>query len=373
MLEHDLPMPIDHYEQVLRAGEALIAKIRACQAEALAALDSVEVHRMDGCRSMLEWTAAHLDIEHDTARRLLRSAKVLTDRPDLAATLEHGEVSFDRALATAELAAAGADDATLAASGGFDLPGVHRLASRHRRTTRRHETRVFLDRFIAIQSSLDESSGRLWGELPGFELRIVEKALSQRGDQFNDLPGPKLRRDQRMADALVSIAQDSLDGTEGDGVVETSGTDPLVTVFVDATVAAPTCGEAGAEIAYGPRVGPATLDRILCSGAVQVVGLDHGRPVTASDATRAIPPAVRRFVAWRDGGCTVAGCRSHYRLQPHHIWERRNGGDHDSDNLTTLCWYHHHVVIHGMGYRIDPDSPPQSRQLQPAVHGPDPP
>ncbi len=373
MLAHDPSVPIDHHEQVLVAGEALIAKIRARQAEALAALDTAHVHQMDGCRSMLEWTAARLDVEHDTARLLVRSAKALAEHPDLAAAMQRGDVSFDRALATAELAASGADEATVTASAGFDLAGVHRLAARRRRMTRRDEAKVFLDRFLAIQASLDESSGRLWGELPGFELRIVEKALRQRGDQFNDLPGPKLVKGQRMADALVSIAQDSLDGVAPEGALPSNGAEPLVTVFVDTGIAGPTAGEAGAEIEYGPQVGPGTLERILCTGAVQVVGLERGHPMAASDATRAIPPATRRFVAWRDGGCTVAGCRSRYRLQAHHIREWGQGGGHDPDNLTTLCWYHHHVVIHGMGYRIDPDSPPQCRRLRAGVRGPDPP
>ncbi|MDJ0961974.1 MAG: HNH endonuclease, partial [Acidimicrobiia bacterium] len=97
--------------------------------------------------------------------------------------------------------------------------------------------------------------------------------------------------------------------------------------------------------------------------------------VITSDATKAIPPAVRRFVMWRDGGCTADGCTSRYRLQPHHIRWRSDQGDHDPDNLTTLCWFHHHVVIHGLGYRIDPDSPPQRRRFThpDKWHGPDPP
>ena len=76
----------------------------------------------------------------------------------------------------------------------------------------------------------------------------------------------------------------------------------MATVFVDAGLAAATGGEAGAEIEYGPKVGPATLERILCGGAVQLIGLTDGRPVVVSDGARAIPPAVRRFVVWRDGG-----------------------------------------------------------------------
>ena len=209
--------------------------------------------------------------------------------------------------------------------------------------------------------------------LPGFEFGILEAALSERADQFGDLPGPRQARSQRMADALVSIAQDSLDPAVpgADGSDKGRGA-PLVTVFVDAGLAASTQGEAGAEVAYGPRVGPNTLERILCTGSVQVVGLDRGKPVVTSNAAKALPATVRRFVMWRDGGCTVDGCTSRYRLQPHHIRWRADDGDHEPDNLTTLCWFHHHTVVHGLGYRIDPDSPPQRRRfVNPTRPGPD--
>jgi hypothetical protein len=29
-----------------------------------------------------------------------------------------------------------------------------------------------------------------------------------------------------------------------------------------------------------------------------------------------------------------------------------------------LCWYHHHVAIHGMGMEIDPHSPVHRRRLR---------
>ena len=85
-----------------------------------------------------------------------------------------------------------------------------------------------------------------------------------------------------------------------------------------------------------------------------------------------IPRRLRRFVLHRDGAvCTVAGCTSRYRLQIHHITRWADGGRTNPDNLTTLCWFHHHVVIHGQGFTIDPDSPSQRRRLlRPPIHGP---
>ena len=85
-----------------------------------------------------------------------------------------------------------------------------------------------------------------------------------------------------------------------------------------------------------------------------------------------IPRRLRRWILARDGAvCTVAGCTSRYRLQIHHITRWVDGGRTDAENLTTLCWFHHHVVIHGQGFTIDPHSPPQRRRLlRPPIHGP---
>jgi len=120
-----------------------------------------------------------------------------------------------------------------------------------------------------------------------------------------------------------------------------------------------------ASIDTGPRVGPLTLEQILCDGAVEILtNAEDGQPLTLGPTTRTIPPKLRRFILHRDGGaCTADGCQSRYRLQPHHIQPRSQGGSHHPDNLTTLCWYHHHVVIHRNGYRINPNSPPQRRRF----------
>ncbi len=157
-----------------------------------------------------------------------------------------------------------------------------------------------------------------------------------------------------------------------DGIVSVGG-GATVTVFIDAQAAAATSGELGGSIAAGPRIGPDTIERILCGGSVRIVGLDDkSHPVTITTRSRHIPPAIRDLVLRRDGGCVIDGCRSRYRLQPHHIRPRSRGGTNHPDNLATLCWYHHHVVIHGLGYRLDPHTPPQRRRFLRPAH-PDPP
>ncbi|HKX74425.1 MAG TPA: HNH endonuclease signature motif containing protein, partial [Acidimicrobiia bacterium] len=231
------------------------------------------------------------------------------------------------------------------------------------------EAKGFSDRFLVMQPTLDESWWKLWGGLPAADGQIVEKALLARAEEFPRLEGED--RSQRMADALTSLALDSLTG----GSEEAAGREVVVAeVLVDAQLAADTSGEAGVVLSSGPKVGPNVLSEILCTGQIRVIVADQeGNRVDYSDLGEAIPPALRTLIWARDQGvCTVDGCSSRYRLQPHHLVPRSQGGSHHPSNLTLLCWFHHHVVIHGLGFRLDPDSPPQRRRFirQPHPRGP---
>ncbi len=330
---------------------------------------------------MEEWTAAHLDVAPTTARHLVVAARATPEATP--ATLTQGEVSFDRTIATIQLAAAGANDVEVHASFGRDLAGVRRLTAKLRRITPIEERELMRRRHLVIEPTLGETAWRITGLAPGYDGHLIAKALEQRADH---LPAALERegRGQRMLDALTALAIDYLDATpprvNAGGV---SGS--AVTVFVDADPAGATLGERGATIAAGPRVGPDTIDRVVCEGVTGIVGLVNGRPVTTTDRTRDIPPAVRDAVLHRDGGCVIDGCRSRYRLQPHHIRHREHHGLElrsnsqgtrrvplDPDNLATLCWYHHHIAIHGYGRRLDPESPPHRRRFL-TPNGPDPP
>ena len=51
--------------------EAEISRLRARQVVLVNELDRAQAPQCDGSRSMLEWVQSHLDIDHDTARRLV--------------------------------------------------------------------------------------------------------------------------------------------------------------------------------------------------------------------------------------------------------------------------------------------------------------
>ncbi len=322
-------------------------------------LDVLQVDAAEGDRTMTDWVSSRLDLSHQTASRMMRIARA--DHPDIDIGMESGEYGLDRADLLCRLRSLDGPEDVITDSGAYSLGHLYGLVDRLRRVDALTESFLFDDRYLVIQPSLDESAFRIWGHLPGADGRVVEKALTERE---GDLPSlPQQTQGQRRVDALTSICMDSLTATS-----ESAETDRAVTVaevFVDASQAAPTRGETGVALASGPRVGPNTLSEILCTGKVRVIMRgEDGRPIGVSDLGEAIPPAVRSYVLFRDQGrCTIDGCRSRYRLQPHHIVQRSHGGDHDPANLTTLCWYHHHVAIHQMGMSLDPDSPPHRRRL----------
>ena len=71
---------------------------------------------------------------------------------DVAVTgLESGDLTFDRATATAELVASGADDQDVEASFDRDLAGVRRMAAKLRRMTRVDEGEVMRRRYLSIE------------------------------------------------------------------------------------------------------------------------------------------------------------------------------------------------------------------------------
>ncbi len=415
---------IDDAKAELARLEGKIATLRARQVRILAWLDAELVARVERSRSMEEWTAGALDIAPGTARDLVTAARAQAADPLRARQLESGDVSFDRVVATNRLVAAGGTADDVAESRDRDLVDVRRRAAALKRVTRIDERQLMRQRHISIVPTLDNTAWKISGLAPAAAGHIIAKALDQRTDGF--AAGSHAQGDGRGArclDALTALSQDYLDGTGqcddpdahdpdahdpnahdraadaaadadngygtlGDDLADHSDTGPgrpcsrpdgpgtrrrtagsSVTVFLDAgQTAAATGGELGATIAAGPRIGPDTLDAILCGGAVSLVTLDHElRPVATTRRTRAIPPAIRDFVLQRDGRCVMDGCRSRYRLEPHHLVRYSDGGTHDPDNLVTLCWYHHHVAVHGYGERLDPESPPHRRRfLRPA-------
>ena len=322
----------DQVERALREEERKIAQARANQVQLLRVADAMQLPTADGCKSMPEWLAGRLDVSSETARALTATAKRLEDNHSLSRRLASGEITYDRAQASSRIPSE-AHDATL---DHLDIQGLRRFAARYRRMERVDEEEAHRSQHLTMQPNLDESQWALWGSLDGYTGAVVSKVLVEEADRLPDLPdGERPGLGYRQAVALLRICEDRHRGAS-------SG--PVITVFLD---------EKGAETQNGTAVGLSVVDKIACAGSLEAIRTVDGEPLASGRLTRVISKKMKRFILHRDGGCAADGCTSRYRLEPHHIVPWSEGGPTDPDNLVALCWFHHHVVIHGWGYRMD--------------------
>jgi len=332
----------DRLDQLIAGGERQIASIRLIQMAAIAEKRRRRSHLQDGYRTIVDWTAARADVSHETARDLCWTATRLGDASEVAEQLASGEISFDRAEQLARL-----PEEHRPGHEGYDISGLRRLVAHHKRLTRKRERKTG-NGYLHFGHA-DELGTSYWGGLPGLDARIMEKAVDQKADEI--IPtDQRLSVAERRALALVAICQESLYRSE----VEPAGlVSPEILVTVDAKTAVTTGGETGVGVVGGSRLGPSLLEEILCHGMIGVVGIDdQGKPHRYGKREKNIPEWLHRYVLARDGECVAEGCPFDYRLEVHHIRPRSHGGNHDPDNLITLCWFHHHVSVHREGLEI---------------------
>jgi len=326
---------VDHHESELVRLEALKSQITAIQLGHLSVLDQAQVATADGCRNMVEWTAATLDVGIETAQSLVRTMHRISDRPDLHEALACGEATFDRVEAVSRIPG----DVGLLEHA--DIAGVRREAALRARISSEDEHLTSGDQFLVLQPSLDESWWKLFGGLDGVSGAIVDKVLTEMGDQLPTSPdGTRGTTSWRRATALVQLC------------ISDDPPPAQVTVFVDADQATTSNGQSGVALRAGPRIGRDALQAILCDAITEItVTSGDGTPMSYGRRMRTIPPALHRAILHRDNNtCRADGCNSRNRLQTHHITPWSEGGPTDPDNLITLCWYHHHIIIHQQGF-----------------------
>ena len=102
------------------------------------------------------------------------------------------------------------------------------------------------------------------------------------------------------------------------------------------------------ELDDGPALALDTVRRLCCDGTIVgiVEGAD-GEPLDIGRKTRSIPPALRRALHARDGGCRFPGCDRTRFTEGHHVKHWADGGETKLANLVTLCGFHHRLVHEG--------------------------
>jgi len=130
----------------------------------------------------------------------------------------------------------------------------------------------------------------------------------------------------------------------------------VVTIHVTESDLSSSTGRAYIEGQADP-VSLATVERLVCGGATQLILLDDvGQPLDLDREERLFSRRQRRALAARDGGCMAPGCdRPPSWTEAHHIeqWSRDRGKTNIANGIL-LCRYHH-LLFHNNGWEINYD------------------
>jgi HNH endonuclease len=322
-----------------------------------------------GVKSLAHWLTWQAGISPTRAAEVVRLAEARTTHPSVMETFAEGALSVDQAaIATKAPTSLDADFAELA-----QVATVAQLRVLVRAARPAPPGPPPSDAPSEALSTTFDDDGRyhLRAELDPDHGRIVDAALTEARDALFHGGQP----DVTWADALVEMAQRSLDGTSLQRRERFR-----VNWFIDPTDPIP------ATWADGVAVPDWLRDQLLCDGTVSPVFTENAHPVSVGRTQQEIPDRTRRLVLHRDRKCRVPWCNQTRWLQVHHVVHREDGGGNDTSNLIGICPADHRLNHKGrLGISGDADDPDgltfsdaHGRVIDPAAHptkptGPPPP
>jgi hypothetical protein len=357
------PDPFDDQDAILELEEeitTLAAHIHAAEhrfLELIAEFDRRGGWKLGGHRNCAEWLHFATGLSRGAARERVRAARALRRMPLTSEAMSRGELSFSKVRALTrvvddlagtgpgaedgadvgdpEAGAAGVADSAreaelLAYARQCPTAEVERLVRGWRLTSAADEVelerRRHASRYVAVSPQGDGESD---GDASGTGCSCSQPPLS----------GTRAERYQ----VVLHVDQATLRGDEG-------GADP---VGAAAETDAP--GDPGAgprsHLSDGTRVSAETARRLGCdAAAVTVLRGSDGSVLDVGRRTRTIPPALRRALEIRDGGCRFPGCGLRF-CDSHHIVHWALGGETKLENLVLLC-RHHHRGMHEGGFKV---------------------
>jgi hypothetical protein len=340
--------------------------------------DECEGWAQPGLRSCAHWLNWKCSVNIGTAREKVRVAHALKDLSKISEAFRQGRLSYSKVRAMTRVATPENEDYLMMIAKHGTAAHVDRLVRLYRQVKRtealEQENRRHDMRELTLYQD-DDGSFVVHGRLTPEQGALVKKALEAGMDEdfeeqknvpagtpTNEIdPGPTPIASRR-ADALVRIAEAYL----SDKAKQSNGGDHyLVHVHTDIETLRADGTGAEAELEDGGYVCAETSRRLSCDAGV-VHWLEHadGEPLSVGRKTRTIPPAIRRALKRRDGGCRFPGCTCTRFVDAHHIRHWADGGETSMDNLTLLC-RHHHRLVHEGGFSVEMDMDGQVRFTQP--------
>lgn len=181
------------------------------------------------------------------------------------------------------------------------------------------------------------------GDLDPESGHVISTALRSQTDPANLDRDDHRSMPQCNADALVDVCRFWLDHSDDTSI--SGGERPHITVTVP--YATLTGDERRLGEIDGSAVDPEAIRRFACdAGIVRIVVDGESQPLDVGRRVRTVPPAIRRALELRDGGCAWAGCTVPASwCDAHHVIHWAFGGVTSLINLILLC-RRHHVAVH---------------------------
>jgi hypothetical protein len=314
----------------------------------VAELDRREAYLKWGCHTCAHWLTWHCGVAMRAAQDHVRVARRLGELPRVTEAFSRGELSYSKVRALTRVADADSEDRLL------DLA----LDS----TAAQLERIVSADRRFASVGWDDDGCLELRARLTPEEGAIVMKALDAARDElYNEVsdeavsaerPDGRPIRERRAtnADALVRLAEA---GAAARGARASGGDSTQVVVHIDAEeLREPADRDADGphgrcELENGPGFHTDTARGLACDASVVTIVERAGEPLSVGRKTRTIPPAIRRALRARDGGCRFPGCTADRFIDAHHVRHWADGGATELGNLINLCRRHHRLIHEG--------------------------
>jgi len=349
---------VGRIEADLSEIRAAIGGLQAECARRLAELERRSSFERDGHLSMTSWVEARFGVGWSEAAREVRLARGLEHMPSVRDALAEGTVAASTVGRLVE--AREADPAAFARAESQLVDAAQTLPARvFQRTverwkaetnaarTGREEAERFERRGLSVAPAVDgmvRVDGSLDPDTGGTVMTALRAVTAAWARSADDARSPA----QRRADALGEICRMFLDGTDRvPGGVER----PHISVVVDLDTLRGVGGKQP-DSSEGTVLSAGAVRRLACDAAVsRVIVRGPSEPLDVGRTTRVVPPALRRALAVRDGGCAFPSCdRPVGWCDAHHVRHWVDGGRTALSNLVMLC-RRHHTLTHS-GFRV---------------------
>ncbi len=347
--------------------------------------DACEGWGGEGIKSCAHWLNWKCGISLGAAREKVRVAHALVDLPQISASFSAGQLSYSKVRAMTRVATPQNENYLLMIARHGTATHVERHVRNFRlvkrieaaeREDQRHinrELNMFYDhdgscvlrgRFTPEQGALLEKVlAQIMEDMATDEQDVPAGTCSPaEADEIHARPEPIAcrRADALGRMALCYQASSSKACNSADRFVVHVHTS-MNTLRANGTGAESELEDSGVVCAETTR-------RLACdAGVVQWCETASGQPLSVGRKTRSIPPAIRRALRKRDGGCRFPGCTCSRFVDAHHIHHWADGGETSLNNLVMLCRQHHRLVHEG-GFGLCMDAAGDVRFSHPDGH-----